>query len=106
MACKHLEKELAKVYSRDSVHADCYPNIESFPGARLGDRKEAEAEAMNTRLLAYAIPELHRQVVVYHLVFNWSFQDIALTLSIPSKQTAHNIFRRAVDQLRERGYGK
>lgn len=94
------------MYARDSVHAQPTDSIDRFPGAQPSLDKEYEAAAMNTRLVTYAIPELHRQVTICHLVYGWSFSDIAHALGIPSKQTAYNLFKSAVIMLRERDYGR
>lgn len=104
-ACKHLERELAKVYARNSVHSTPTDGIDRFPNDEGSYARELQAIEMNAKLYDYALPELHRQVILMHIVYACSFSTIAYELGIPNKQTAHKIFKRSMELLRERGYG-
>lgn len=106
-ACEHLEKELARVYAKDSVHAETCEYIEAFKEMSetwIEENLNEQAKKIENTLLSFGIELLHRRVIILKTVYDWSFAVIARELGIPSKQTAQYLFKRGCALLKERGY--
>lgn len=101
--CQHLEKELASLVSNQSVHGHPVSYIETFRNT-VSESKEEQSLEMYDKLKAFALPEIYSMVLILRFVNNWSFSEIADELDIPSRQTAHAIYKRGLELLRERGY--
>jgi hypothetical protein len=99
-----LERELASVYSKNSVHATPTEYIEVFRNEAEEEDRYEQAIVMANKLKSFALPDLHINIIVFRMVYNWSFGDISRELCIPSRQTAFNIYKRTLELLRERGY--
>lgn len=77
--------------------------IENFPQHDALDHADAY-DAFVDKLRSYALDELTVMVLAARCFFSWTFREIADEFNIPSPGTAHYMFKRGVNLLRERGY--
>lgn len=105
--CKVLERELARFESNlQSKAAKAYIGIENLGPLELEDivDREIEKAELQAKLERYALHPIYVDVVLYRVVHNWNYAEIAEALNIVSWQQARLMFDQAIELLRERGY--
>lgn len=102
--CNHLNELLPKPTGNSvSVRRSRDKFLENKPQAAQPNVEEQELQ-LRHKLYGYALEDIRIEVLIYRFVYEYTFGEIADLLGIPSRQRAWEIYKTALELLKERGF--
>jgi hypothetical protein len=95
--CKHLAREMPK----ESVRETPIHYVDQYPAP---EQDKTEFTEFRQKLRKFGLEEIRIDILTLRFIYEWTFADIADYLYIPNRQTAFNIYKDALQLLKERGY--